>query len=69
MNAAKVYLVWTEPAGDDSGYWSTYTSREDAYDAHCYGVEIFIATPRSLGKFKRETVLKRIAKRKRKVKH
>jgi hypothetical protein len=66
----KLYLVWCQEQEDDvdSGFWNQYTSLEDAVSTEGDSVEVFIATPKRLGKFKRAVKTIRIKTRKKKVK-
>lgn len=57
----RIYLVWT--LEDDYGYYEQYDTLEDAVKEH-EREEIFIATPKLLGKFQSKVKMVRVRKRK-----
>lgn len=60
----KVYLVWAD--GEDEQYWNQFDSLEEAvtYEGGSAPVEVYVATPKRIGRFKRKHVLIRVKNRK-----
>lgn len=62
VRPAKLFLVWMD--GEDEQYYNQYSSLEDAVSSEGDGVEVFTATPVSLGKFERSVKIVKSKKQK-----
>lgn len=63
----KVYLVWQEPDIEgENGYWNQYDSISDAVRENGDGSEVYVSTPKRLGKYRMRSGAERIKTRKRK---
>lgn len=64
----KQYMVWMAPEDEnDCGYFEQFNTIADAVDSHG-DVEIYKADIKPIGKYKSQTKIVKIAKRKKKVK-
>lgn len=60
---AKIYLVPSGEDKDENYFWYQYQSLQDAVDEH-HGQEVYIATPKLLGRFVMKTKVVKLKKRK-----
>lgn len=63
----KVFMVWE---GDDSQekYWNQYETLEDAVSDKGDGVDVYVAEPRFLGRYKRSVNVLKVPRGKKKLK-